>query len=557
MVDSAFPIPKEGILGHTFLHDNKAIINIADKTILINNEYEDKNSITIKLEPRTETIIEIPIKKEGMENKNILVHKQEIMEDVYSGNIISRVKEGKAVISILNISESPREIKESNLDKIKYDDEFEYNMHKISLENNDTHRIDKIKTLIRSEHMNEEERNTILKLCEQYSEIFYLKGDKLTYTDVLEHEIKILSNQPPIYKKPYRLPHAQKLEIENQIQEMLTNDIIEPSKSPWNAPLLLVKKKMDASGINKFRIVVDFRALNEVTINEFHPLPNISDILDQLGQCKLFSVLDLASGFYQIPLSENSRELTAFSTSHGHWHFKRMIMGMRTSPATFQRLMNTVLSGIIGIKCLVYLDDIIIYGKNLIDHNNKLQEVFERLLQNNLKIQPDKCEFLKRECIFLGHVISENGIKPDKNKIRAVLEFPQPLNVKQIKSYLGLSGYYRRFINNYSTITKPLTNLLRKDVKFEWNENCQKAFDEIKSLLCSEPILKFPDFTKTFILTTDASGQGLGAILSQGEIGNDLPIAYASRTLNKSESNYSTIELECLGIIYGVKQFRP
>ena len=246
-------------------------------------------------------------------------------------------------------------------------------MHTINIEDNTSiERLNKIKTLIRSEHMNNEERQSIFKLCEQYTDIFHLEGDKLTFTNAAEHVIKLPENQTPIYRRPYRLPHSQQEEITKQIRKMEDDDIIEPSMSPWNAPLLLVKKKMDASGVNKFRILVDFRALNQVTLNEFHPLPNITEILDQLGQCQLFSVIDLASGFYQIPLSENSRELTAFSTLQGHWQFKRMAMGMKTSPATFQRLMNNVLEGIIGIKCLVYLDDNIVNGKNLIDHNTKL-----------------------------------------------------------------------------------------------------------------------------------------------------------------------------------------
>jgi len=402
-----------------------------------------------------------------------------------------------------------------------------------------------------------DERQSIFEICEQYAEIFHLEGDRLTFTNAAEHVINLNANQPPIYQRPYRLPHSQQAEIKQQLDKMQQDGIIEPSSSPWNAPLLLVKKKMDASGKEKFRIVIDFRALNQVTLNEFHPLPNITEILDHLGQCQLFSVIDLASGFFQIPLSESSRELTAFSANNAHYQFKRMAMGMKTSPSTFQRLMDNVLSGIIGIKCLVYLDDIIIYGKNLIDHNNKLIDVFERLRIHNLKIQPDKCEFVKRECLYLGHVISETGIRPDPKKIQAVLDFPEPKNVKQIKSFLGLSGYYRKFIENYSSIARPITNLLKKDVKFNWSEECEKAFGKLKHALCTEPVLQYPDFTKEFILTTDASGKALGAILSQGEIGKDLPIAYASRTLSISEFNYSTTELECLAIVYGIKQFRP
>ncbi|KAL4136285.1 hypothetical protein QTP88_007833 [Uroleucon formosanum] len=365
--------------------------------------------------------------------------------------------------------------------------------------------------------MDNEQRQSILEICEHYQDIFYLTGDTLTCTDTLTHKINIPENQEPIYKRPYRLPHAQMAEIDSQIKQMEKDDIIEPSFSPWNAPLLLVKKKLDASQIPKFRIVVDFRALNKVTINEYHPLPNITEILDQLGQCNLFSIIDLASGFYQIKLDEKSKELTAFSTNQGHWHFKKMAMGLKTSPCSFQRLMNNVMAGIVGIKCLVYLDDIIIYGKGLLDHNEKLRDVFERLRNHNLKIQPTKCEFLKQQCMYLGHIISENGIQPDPEKIKSVLQFPIPTSVKEIKSFLGLSGYYRKFIKSYSLISKPMTNLLRKDVTFNWDTSY---------------------FTKPFIVTTDASGKALGAILSQGEISQDLPIAYASRTLSKCEKEY-------------------
>lgn len=490
-----------------------------------------------------------------VEGKNIYIHKQEITENVFCSNTVSTVNHGRAIVSMLNISEETKNVNEKELNKILYDSEYE--ILKVETINNTTDRMTRLKQVLKTDHMNNEERRSIYDLCEKYNSVLHIEGDVLTFTNAGTHKIKLKQDQPPIYHRPYRLPHSQQEEIHTQIKKLEDNDIIESSRSPWNSPLLLVRKKMDNSGKQKFRIVVDFRALNEVTINEFHPLPNITEILDQLGQCQVFSILDLTHEFYQILLEEDSRELTAFSTNQGHWQFKRMIQGMKTSPGTFQRVMNTALAGLIGIKCLVYLDDIIIYGKNLYDHNEKLVEVFERLRVNNLKLQPNKCEFLKRECVYLGHVISEHGIKPDERKVKSVLEFSRPTTVKNIKSFLGLSGYYRKFINSYSGIAKPLTNLLKQDTKFVWSEECQKSFDTLKKALCSEPILKNPDFTNIFILTTDASNKALGAILSQGEIGKDLPICYAPRTLNKSVNNYSTTELECLAIVYGVKQFRP
>jgi len=554
VVDKHFPIKRHGIVGNNFLTENNSVINLKNKTLEIDIS-KNKNNIVLK--PRTETIVSIPIAANDVENKDILVHKQELIEGVFCGNIVNTVHDGKIIISMLNITEEIKNVTLSDLNKIRYDYEFECDAQQTITQNDKITRVNKIKQLIRSDHMDNEQRQSILEICEYYQDIFHLTGDTLTYTDTLTHKIKIPENQEPIYKRPYRLPHAQMAEIDSQIKQMEKDDIIEPSFSPWNAPLLLVKKKLDASQVPKFRIVVDFRALNKVTINEYHPLPNITEILDQLGQCNLFSIIDLASGFYQIKLDDSSKELTAFSTNQGHWHFKKMAMGLKTSPCTFQRLMNNVMTGIVGIKCLVYLDDIIVYGKNLLDHNSKLRDVFERLRNHNLKIQPDKCEFLKRDCLYLGHIISENGIQPDPAKVKSVLQFPTPTSVKEIKSFLGLSGYYRKFIKSYSLIAKPMTNLLRKGITFNWDTSCQEAFDKLKNILCSEPILQYPDFTKPFIVTTDASGKALGAILSQGEVPNDLPIAYVSRTLNKSENNYSTTELECLAIVFAVKMFRP
>jgi len=557
-VNKQFPVEGDGILGHTFLVDNNAVIDIANNILTINNNNEiNDNKICFSLEPRTETIVSIDIADKNMNNKNILINKQQLSADVYCANIYNTVRDGKIIISVLNISEAKQDIKVGQVNRISYECDIDTGVNEINSVNNNNERVNKIKSLIRSDHLNSEERESIIKICEQYADIFHLENDYLTMTTAAEHVIKIPKDTPPIHKRPYRIPFSQQKIIQEQIEQMERDDIIEKSMSPFNAPLLLVKKKADASGKEKFRIVIDFRALNNVTINEFHPLPNITEILDQLGQCQLFSIVDLKSGYHQISLAKDSRELTAFSTSQGHYHYKRMSMGLASAPSTFAKAMANVMAGLIGIKCLVYLDDIIIYGKNLNDHNQKLIDVFERLRIHNLKIEPDKCEFLKKECLFLGHIISEHGIKPDPNKITSVMNFPAPKNVKQIKSFLGLSGYYRKFINNYSSIANPMTNLLKKDVKFNWDDKCQQAFDKLKTILCSEPILQYPDFTKEFILTTDASGKALGAILSQGKVGSDLPISYASRTLNKSELNYSTTELECLAIIFGVKQFRP
>ena len=411
--------------------------------------------------------------------------------------------------------------------------------------------------MLRTQHLNSEEDLAIKRICEEYCDTFHLEGEPLSYTTAVEHTINTRTDASPVNVRPYRLPEKHKTEVNRQIQEMLKTEIIKTSASQWNAPLLVVPKKSDASGKPKLRVVVDFRRLNDLTIGDSFPLPNITDILDQLGNAKYFTTLDLASGYHQIPMAKKDKQKTAFSTPYGHYEFNRMPFGLKNAPATFQRLMNSVLTGIQGLKCLVYLDDIVIYGSSLQDHNKRLKEVLQRLRENNLKLQPDKCEFLRKEVIYLGHIISENGISPDPSKLTAIKDFPTPKKIKDIQSFIGLAGYYRKFIEDFSKIAKPLTKLTKKTEKFVWTTEQQNAFDTLKEKLMTAPVLKYPDFSQEFTVTTDASDYAIGAVLSQGKVGNDRPIAYASRVLSKAEQNYNTTEKELLAIVWAVKHFRP
>jgi hypothetical protein len=228
-----------------------------------------------------------------------------------------------------------------------------------------------------------------------------------------------------------------------------------------------------------------------------------------------------------------------------------MPFGLKGAPATFQRLMTTILSGLQGIKCLVYLGDVV-FGEDLRIHNDRLCEVFSRMRKYNLKLQPDKCKFLRKEVSYLGHVIGQTGMRPDEKRIEAVKEYPKPKSTRQLKGFLGLVGYYRRFIPNCSKIAKPLTELLKKDAPYVWNDKMEEAFASLKPVLLTEPLLQYPDFSKPFILTTDA----IGAVLSQGSIGKDPPITYTSRTLNRAKRNYPTVEKELIAIVWGCKYFR-
>lgn len=417
-------------------------------------------------------------------------------------------------------------------------------------------RVNEVISRLRTDHLNPEERANLIQLCSQYSDIFYIDGEPLTFNNKIKHSIRT-SDEMPIYTKSYRYPFVHRDEVRDQITKMLEQGIIRPSDSAWSSPIWIVPKKADASGRQKWRLVVDFRKLNEKTIDDKYPIPNISDVLDKLGKCQYFTTLDLASGFYQVQMNPEDIHKTAFNVEHGHFEFLRMPMGLKNSPSTFQRVMDNVLRGLQNVICLVYLDDIIVFSTSLQEHVTNLEKVFLRLRESNFKIQMDKSEFLKLETAYLGHIIGREGIKPNPDKIKAIQNYPLPKTAKQIKQFLGLLGYYRKFVPDFAKITKPLTQCLKKNKSITLDANYITCFEKCKRLLTNDPILQHPDFSREFNLTTDASNFAIGAVLSQGPIGSDKPIAYASRTLNDSETNYSTIEKELLAIVWGTKYFRP
>ena len=410
---------------------------------------------------------------------------------------------------------------------------------------------------MRLEHLKEEERKEIGKTCLDYQDIFHLPGEVLSSTTAVKHEIKLELGTEPVNARPYRLPESQKQEVRRQIEGLKRRGIITESNSAWNSPLLIVLKKSDASGEKRWRLVIDYQKLNEKTVGDTYPLPDVTEILDQLGQSKYFSCIDMVMGYHHIEMVEEDRAKTAFSMKEGQWEYKRLPFGLKTAPATFQRMMNVVLSGLRGSRCFVFLDDIVVYAKSLADHDAKIRQVFDRLRESNLKLKLEKCEFLRKEVSYLGHVISENGVLPDKTKTKVIEEFPTPQTVKQLRSFLGLMSYYRCFIPGFSGLASPLHKLVKKDARYEWTNEQEHAFRDLKNGLISPPILRYPDYSREFILMTDASNEGVGVVPSQGEIGKELPIAFASRSLNKAEKNYSTTEKELLAIVWGVRYFQP
>lgn len=517
---------------------------------LSKNSTQINNYITVG--PKSEQIIKI--KTKNIKNGEIVIPYTKL-NNLEIAECITKVINHEALCTIINPSENDITVDLST--PLLVENLENYDITNSNINNFNAENFKFNSELIRTDHMNDEEKFEIIKLIKQYQDIFQLENNNLTFTSKIKHYIK-LKDEIPVYTKSYRYPEIHRKEVQSQIQKMLEQNIIRPSHSPWSSPIWIVPKKLDASGKRKWRIVVDYRNLNAKTIDDKYPLPNISELLDKLGRCQYFSTLDLASGFHQIEMAEDDIQKTAFNTENGHYEYVRMPFGLKNAPATFQRVMDNILRGIQNEKCLVYLDDIIIFSTSLQEHLCNLKEVFERLKDANFKIQLDKSEFLRKEVAYLGHIVTPEGVKPNPDKIIAIQNYPLPKNVKQIKGFLGLLGYYRKFIKDFAKITKPLTSCLKKGAEINVNDSSYiKCFETCKSLLTNQPLLQYPDFSKPFNLTTDASNFAIGAILSQGPIGSDLPIAYASRTLNSSETNYSTIEKELLAIVWAVKYFRP
>ncbi|XP_065908993.1 uncharacterized protein [Dysidea avara] len=549
---AAVPVEVEAVRGHVLIESeylpddclsiDDSLVNVNQEgrtTVIVSNNsktpYQLKSSI--KLACASEVEVESTIEKSQLSDQKCCFEDDATISDVSSPSMPESLQPASGQLNVWTINTLSNNHLSSN-EHIRW---RQQQLRGILIKSN--------------RELSDDKSTQLSKILSEYHDVFSLSDDERGETDLVEFKIDTGDSQPR--KQPVRrVPFGARQEIADQLNKMQQNNVIQPSESPWASPVVLVRKR-DGT----LRFCVDYRALNSLTKPDLFPLPRINDLLDQLGKSKYFSTLDLKSGYWQIKVSDDSQEKTAFITHKGLFEFRVMPFGVTNAPAVFQRLMQRVLSGLQTSSTVefvsVYLDDVIVFSETLQDHIKHLRAVFDRLRKAGLMLNPSKCKLLSKEVEYLGHIVTPCGLQPNNRNLEAVRNFPQPTTLKQLRQFLGLTSYYRRFIPGYAKVAHPLHALTRKGAVFSWSAECEVAFESLRVKLSSSPLLAYPDFTKDFTLETDASKLGLGAILSQYQ--DDLklhPVAYASRSISNAEANYAITDLETLAVVWAVTHFR-
>ena len=402
-----------------------------------------------------------------------------------------------------------------------------------------------------STDLNPQEKVQLASLLNRFGDSFSCGEWDLGLTNLAEHAIET-EDAAPIKQHPRRVPLAHAEAEKQAIEDLKAKGVIRESTSPWASPIVLVAKK--DGGV---RPCVDYRRVNQLVKPDGFPLPRIQDCLDAVAGSSLFSTMDLTSGYFQIPVKREDIPKTAFVCKYGHFEMTRMPFGLNNAASTFQRTMELALQGLQWVTCLIYIDDVIVFGKDFDEHMQRLEEVLDRIKKAGLKLKASKSYLLQKEVIFLGHVVSGEGIKPSPTNVTKVVDWPTPKTAKQVKQFVAMASYYRRYVRNFASTARPMVDLTKKGKKFLWSEACENAFNSLKRALISADVMGYPlNEAGEFILDVDASDLGIGAVLHQVQGGKETVLAYASRSLNKAEANYCITEKELLAARYFIEYFR-
>ena len=390
-----------------------------------------------------------------------------------------------------------------------------------------------------------------LSLVREFSDVFAPLPATLPPKREIDHRIELQPGSTPPSRSTYRMSTAELTVLRKQLTELQERGFIRPSKSPYGAPILFVKKKN-----GELRMCMDYRALNKLTIKNKSQMPRQDELMDRLRGAKWFTKLDLQSGYHQVRIHPDDVEKTAFNTRYGHFEFNVLPFGLTNAPATFQALMNSIFADFVDVFVIVYLDDVLIFSRTLEEHRVHVRKVLERLRQHKLYASRDKCEFGRQSIHFLGHVVSKDGIGMESSKLNEIRQWPVPKNVEDVRAFLGLTGYYRKFIHKFSQIAAPLSNLTRNQTPFLWTSDEQKAFDDLKNAMVTGPVLAVPDDNLPFTVTADASGYAVGAALTQDQGRGSQPIAFMSHRMSDAEMNYPVHEQELLAVVRALSVWR-
>lgn len=557
VVDNTFPVPGDGIIGLDFLTKFNCELNYGTQPFLIirnSNGTCKKFLIQNSHDPH---LLVIPARCEVIRkicfntlNDDILIKNEEIKAGVFTASTITNAK--NAYVRIINTTENITEVK---INTIKAENFNNYEILKITENNlklNDRNEEKIIMDKLKKNFPKFIEKD-LTKLCKKYISIF---NSKINSPIKAEPAKIILKDKEPIYIKNYRSPHSLKQETDKIINNLLNQNIIEESTSEYNSPIMIIPKK-GYSTDKKWRMVVDYRKVNEKIASNRYPLPRIDEILDNLGSARFMCSLDLVDSFFQCGLEEKSRDITSFSTDKGSFRFTRLPQGLKISPNFFQKTMNQCFAGLIPEKAFLYMDDCVCFASSEAKMLKVLEEIFQICLKFNIKLNPEKCKFFMHEMHYLGHKCTQNGVLPDDSKNEKVKNYPIPQNKDEVKRFVAFVNFYRKFVPNFASYAIHLTRLTRKNAIFEWTSQCQTSFEYLKNSLLKPQILKYPNYNKEFCMTTDASDLACGAVLSQEYNGVQMPVAFASRKFLPGEKNKSVIERELAAICWALNYFKP